>query len=801
MCKSRRSQGIDPLTKLWTEDTAKRLIENYQSDGNKYEGDALYLICLDGWRELRQTGGVEEGNSALRQIAFLLGQQFKKPDVTARIGDNAFLVYDLGCQSAEEARLCAEELKDRLSNLCFFKKCPNRIKPVIGAVWCRGNIREYSRLLRLARYAAAKAGERGQEVEVVTECDFPEELGLKTEKVENITPYHAAQGQTDIEFITELTDLLFLCEDAEKGIRMSLERLCRYFDAERAFVMELSSDQKYFETTYEYCTDSYQVVNDNLKYISSFFIRSYKKGFDENGICICNSLSDLEKISHIIAEREKIYGTKALMQCAVLENGSSTGYISISDTKHARLWSRKEMITYLMAGKIITASILRVRSLRYSLRVAYRDLLTESWNKNKFLMEAGKSPVKDGKKKAVVTVDLKNFKIVNQEFGYEIGNEVLIEISNLLRLFIETDECYARIEADTFVVLLYYRDRQELEERIRQFLGHVEHLSARMELMFSFVCMAGICTEEDICPDIQEMMECADIARKSIKEYHKSGYAFCSRETQMHRDKEKYMASRMKTALKDGEFLVYYQPRVDIRSREYISMEALSRWQPPDEEMIMPGDFIPLFEQNGFISELDLFVFEQVCREIRDWMEDGRKIYPVAVNISRVHIKEKHFLENLEKICRKYGVPVNGIELELTESAFLNNPDIIMDAAVKIKEKGFQLSMDDFGTGFSSLSLLKDIPVDIIKLDKTFFQNRMTEKEKIIISHVIQMTRELQIEVVSEGIETKEHERFLKEIGCDVAQGFLYARPEPLEVHEAKLWKDLKHRKQRQVEK
>ena len=171
---------------------------------------------------------------------------------------------------------------------------------------------------------------------------------------------------------------------------------------------------------------------------------------------------------------------------------------------------------------------------------------------------------------------------------------------------------------------------------------------------------------------------------------------------------------------------------------------------------------------------------ERVSRLIKSWKDSGRTPYPIAVNISRIHLTKPDFLEELEQIAGKYGVESRYLELEITESAFLNNPGEILEVARRIKERGFVLSMDDFGTGYSSLSLLKDLPVDIIKLDKEFFQKRLSDREKIIIANVIHLAHELDIQVISEGIETAEHEAFLTEIGCNLAQGYRYGRPAPI---------------------
>lgn len=587
-------------------------------------------------------------------------------------------------------------------------------------------------------------------------------------------------------FITELTNTVFGCRDMELGIEMALERLCRYFKSEQAYVVERTADKKYFELTYEWNTTNRLVMNDNLRLIPGLMTESYQQEFDEDGIFVCNRFEEFNIINRVMAERQRIRGTKALMQSIILEEETFAGYIGLCDLKEERLWQEEEIATFSLSCKIITANILQLRSMKYRLRIAYKDSLTGAWNLSKFLLEAEKRS-EQGEKRAVVTFDIKNFKVINTEFGYETGNRVLIEIGRALHTFIEEEECYARVEADTFVVLLFYATPEELRQRIEQLLQRIERLSAKMILFFPFICMAGVCAEEDQ-ENVESMIESANAVRHSIKDYHKSNYAFFNKEMQRQRDREKHFASRMKGALKNNEFTVYYQPKIDVASGGWSGLEALIRWREPDGTLVHPDAFIPLFERNGFIAEIDRFVFEQVCRDLADWMEKGRKIYPVAVNISRIHILEAYFPGELVDICRQYSVPVDMIELELTESAFLDNPSVILEIANEIKKEGFKLSMDDFGTGYSSLSMLKDIPVDIIKLDRDFFRADMDKREKIVVTNIVHMARELDIEVISEGIETADQEQFLKEVGCNMAQGYYYAKPAPIEQLAAMIW-------------
>lgn len=786
MMNEQQKCAPDPLTKVCTEKAAKAFIESYQADGVKYEGDALFLIHLEGWRDFKEKYGLATGNAVLQQTAFLLDKALKKTDKLARIGDGTFLVYALGCSDATDAEVCAQAMIRQIETVRIPPGTGHHLEAKIGVVLCYGIEKCYDELLNTAIMALCEAQREDKPMFIAKETSAFREAE-KSFEIEAIPSYKPNSGKADMAFITELTNTVFGCRDLELGIEMALERMCRYFKVEQAYVVERTADKKYFELTYEWNTTNRLVMNDNLSLIPGLMTESYQQEFDENGIFVCNRFEDFNIINRVMAERQRIRGTKALMQSIILEEETFAGYIGLCDLKEERLWQEEEIATFSHSCKIIAANILQLRSMKYRQRIAYKDSLTGAWNLSRFLLEAEKR--NDGKKKrAVVTFDIKNFKVINTEFSYETGNRVLVEVGRMLYTFIEKDECYARIEADAFVLLLFYKTPEELRQRIEQLLLRTERLSAKMILFFPFICMAGVCVEEDEQDSVESMIESANAVRRSIKDYHKSNYAFFNKEMQNQRDREKYFASRMKSALLNREFTVYYQPKIDVASGSWSGLEALVRWQEPDGTLVQPDSFIPLFERNGFIAEIDRYVFEQVCRDLTDWKARGRRLYPVAVNISRVHILEARFPGELVEICRHYNVPVKMIELELTESAFLDNPSVILEIANEIKKEGFKLSMDDFGTGYSSLSMLKDIPVDIVKLDRDFFRDDMDKREKIVVTNVVRMARELDIQVISEGIETAAQEQFLKEVGCNMAQGFYYAAPAPIGELAPVLW-------------
>lgn len=240
---------------------------------------------------------------------------------------------------------------------------------------------------------------------------------------------------------------------------------------------------------------------------------------------------------------------------------------------------------------------------------------------------------------------------------------------------------------------------------------------------------------------------------------------------------EKEIENKMVAALIHKEFHVYLQPKVFLENRKIAGAEALVRWDN-GREIISPGLFIPIFEKNGFIVRLDLFMFEQVCILIKSWLDHGKEPIVVSVNFSRRHIKNNDFVSELCRIADQYEVPKHFLEIELTETVMMENEKALLGILEEIHEKGFTLSMDDFGTGYSSLGLLKNIPVDVIKIDRSFFIDAEDiERTKTVLRNMIIMAKELAIHTVAEGVEEEEHVSLLAELSCDIVQGFYFFRP------------------------
>lgn len=421
-------------------------------------------------------------------------------------------------------------------------------------------------------------------------------------------------------------------------------------------------------------------------------------------------------------------------------------------------------------------------------KLAYYDEMTGLPNLTKFKTDT-EAILKDNPQRTFVMaqLDIVNFKMINEIFGFDMGDKVVVSVADHI-VAVQKEKglnigSLTRINADEFLLMdISESNPNEIIQRIKLFeekfnRDMVEVLNNhRVEFRYS-----GYFIEKGDC-DITGAIEKTNIAHSMAKTHKKHQICFYDdlfKERIMH---ETEIENQMDSALTKKEFKVYLQPKYDLRSEKVVGAEALVRWKNAKGEVILPNDFIPLFERNGFIVKLDFYMFECVCEILKDWKDQGKAIVPVSVNFSRAHLSNPNFVNQLDAIANRYGVCKKFLEIELTESIIMDNEEILEELLNNLHNVGFLLSMDDFGIGYSSLGLLKNLPVDIVKIDRSFFvNNRYKSRAKIVIESVMSMAKKLEILTVAEGVESKEHIDLLKEVGCDVVQGFYYQRPIPFE--------------------
>ncbi|MEG2851337.1 MAG: EAL domain-containing protein [Hydrogenoanaerobacterium sp.] len=414
-------------------------------------------------------------------------------------------------------------------------------------------------------------------------------------------------------------------------------------------------------------------------------------------------------------------------------------------------------------------------------RLAFVDELTGEMNLSKFKLEAQKLLQHGKSSRFVMVLDIDNFKLVNDLYGYDFGDEILCDLARIIKLSLTPDALLCRGTADKFYVFEKDFGEQNFCERFKAFSQRIDNLKIEKFPNCKITISAGVCVVRSEDSNIVSVIDRANIASKTHKTNHNNSYTYYNQSMYDKLSAEKEIEDRMKYAVENKEFLVYLQPKIELLSTRVVGAEALVRWQYPGKGLVPPNDFIPLFERNGFVINIDYYVFEEVCRLLKRWSDEGREMIVISVNLSRRHLENENTAKILNEIIEKYGVPQKYIEIELTESAFVDcDINVIKNFLNEFHKYGFVVSVDDFGAGYSSLSLLKDLPVDVIKIDKAFFDNQENHKSEVILESIINLSHKLSIKTVSEGVETELQIILLQGLGCDLVQGYYFAKPMPV---------------------
>ncbi|WP_418252955.1 putative bifunctional diguanylate cyclase/phosphodiesterase [Gordonibacter urolithinfaciens] len=420
-------------------------------------------------------------------------------------------------------------------------------------------------------------------------------------------------------------------------------------------------------------------------------------------------------------------------------------------------------------------------------RIAYVDPVTGGHTAVRFDQLLA-SRIESGRPFTFASLDVKDFKLVNDFFGKEKGDATLAYIHRVVSDELEEGEHVARVSSDVFNIVLNSTDEKIVSAWLDRVAQRVNAFNRIGDTPYLLKLNCGAYFVTGSANDIVTIRDRANSARKTA-----AGSVAMLQSLSFYNDpdfermlREKELENRMDDALAKGEFVVYLQPKVEIASGRVIGAEALVRWMSGDLGIIPPDDFIPFFERNGFVVKVDLCVFEQACRIIRSWMDRRVKPVPISVNLSPVHLHVPGFLDVLEEIRARYDVPSELLELELTERVAFEGIEILARVVDDIHERGFRCSMDDFGSGYSSLNVLKDVPVDVLKIDRVFF-SKSDERASDVVESVIGLARKLHMGTVAEGVETIPQVEALRAMRCDAIQGYVFSPPVPVEEFEQTL--------------
>ena len=458
---------------------------------------------------------------------------------------------------------------------------------------------------------------------------------------------------------------------------------------------------------------------------------------------------------------------------------------SVLDERMHPIMRDIQFLTVILICILVMANIVflfyNVRRRQELFRLAYKDSITGGDNFSNFKEKAKKYENTEG---YVIALDISEFKLVNNVCGNARGDEVLKVIWDVIMANCNDNEQAARVNADRFVIFWIESSKKTVTYRIEKLINEIEGISEQLSVprLYPVIGIRAVEKLDDADKRYGEALR----AKALVKNRRDRHYAFYDEIDYDTIVENKNLENGFEKALADKKFEVWYQPKFNSHTGKIVGSEALIRWRADDGSLISPGRFIPLFEKNGNIIRLDEYVFREVCRQQKEWQEEGIQILPVSVNISRFSLYYSNVVEKYERIINYYDVDHKYVQIEITESAIIENT-VIVELIQKFHDAGFDILLDDFGSGYSSLASLNQMPFDTIKLDKSLVDYVGNENGEKLLKFIVQLVQSLGMKITAEGVEYKEQLDFLENLNCDDIQGFYFSKPLMLADFSAKL--------------
>lgn len=772
----------DSVTKLYTLDYMKSEIEKVL-EKEKEDKHALLLIDLVEFEKINQEYGYMYGDSILVQTSYILKKVFYQSKLIGRVGSNMFMIFINHMQERERLFPMVDAVCTKLANIYTSGK-NDCIKAMFGIATYPSDGTTFTTLFQHADTACYVAKNRGYgnfmfyencALHLKEEKELYEQYGINTSSKKFCNYFNKDVTTTVIELMKNV-------RDTKSSITLILNYLNNLLNTDAVRVYEKVSNINALVLRYT-SGPKHRIQEKNKIFYHENDFGEYEKVFTD-GFFAVNNTKDIKNLQLKQSFYEQ--GIHATLQYAIYQENEFLGCIAIEDLKKEHTWTQYEYSALYSVATIYSTYLLKIREYEEIKQKYYFYTDCDSVTKlpdflkfRKVVEEILRFQMKPEKRYAIVTLNFMDFKYVNEQFGIEKGNQILFEYARTLELISE-NLIVAREISDQFMVLAEVDDIEQYRILITDINEEFTKSQKKYLNLWKMNIIAGIC--EITSPnDVIIALEKAEVARKSSKDIYRTSSIVYDYQMDKKIQRQYEIIQSQENALRNSEFKVYLQPKIELENNRLVGAEALIRWKRNDGNIMFPDEFIPIFEQNGFIQKIDFFVYETVCKLLNRWKKEKRMQLPISVNVSRLHLLNDNFVNEFCDLVEGYEIDTNLLELELTETMVLSDVKAAVDMMKRFQEKGFLVSIDDFGSGYSSLNLLKDLKTDILKLDREFFRTgELRQTDKIIVSSIINMAKQLNMKVISEGVETSTQSEFLKDIQCDMVQGYFYAKPMPI---------------------
>lgn len=776
----REKSQKDSLTGLYNHMTAKQIVA--EKIAKIAPGEEAYLIVcdVDSFKSINDTNGHMFGDAVLVSFADEMTQLL--PDaVRGRIGGDEFMLY--------VENMDRETLENRLTRLNMAlsdryddEKTGMHISCSIGVVAVNGTVTDFDVLFQWADHAlyVVKKGGKGSYhiIDVRNGMVLPLNSYLESEENKDIYVRNEALIRNDDELLLFCVELMENVSNLTSALRMICERTCNFFDLDDMVCVEHDGSSNRILYQWSKTEKGEYTTRMHNQGIYEWDLLLPKT--DNQGIALYR-VEDSRRI-----EMEQAQSAMLVLSREVKEY---QGSIIFTDRRKDRDWSRERETLHRISNQIFLH--LRTRRMneqeqREMDRKLNYDSLTGLPVYNRFVQQV-EGYMEEHPEETLFCVysDFSNFQYLNEVYGYEAGDSVLSDYAHTLQEEYSEGVLFCRVTSDHFLGIL---KADNLEQAISSYWSFTEKFSIKTNARFSqcnFVVATGMYEVKQGENSVAAMMDNANEARKQCKnQKFATSIVVYTDEIKQQTESTKAIVANMVNAYNNHEFYPYLQPKISLKTGKVIGAEALVRWIRSDGSIMMPGQFIEIFERNGFVTKMDFSILERVMEYLQEAIAEGEEVVPVSVNFSRRHNEFDGFVPSLFKRLETYGVPSHLLEVELTESVFMADLNSLSMNLKNLRDRGIEVSVDDFGSGYSSLNLLSKVAVDTVKLDKQFLDTTLSAAQEetalTIIKYLIKLLKHLGFKVLAEGVETEEQIDMLRRADCDYVQGFYYAKPMPI---------------------
>lgn len=778
----------DSMTYLWNYKYTKEYIVEFLRLGKR--SGTFFIIDIDNFKKINDTMGHLFGNEVILSVSRALKSVFSDSDIIGRVGGDEFVVFMKDETSRRNILEKCNAVCRAVKNVyCGEKGC--QISASIGTSRYPMDGKEYDTLFEKADAALYYVKKNGKNSGILYDGNLE---GMETERTETCPePELVEEREEEIfdQFYYEMTELMFKLmgdtTDTDSAVQLLLHKIKEHFKLQIVSVQEIVREQPgIMHCIYEAADpETPEMLHKNLEFTEAewmLLLHNIKQGkywYTAESSMEVNFFPCL--------------GSKfSALKVPLGDKDFFSGVMDFIYLNQDHSWDKKEVKFLETFAKMLSLYLLRGKTLDeanyLAMMMQERDSTTGLYSYDKFLERMREiNAIKEADEEILyVYYDISNFKYINETYGYETGDLVLRKLAECI-LEIKGKNLYsiARVHSDNIVMAVRTEKKFQMEE-IAQKVDEDNGMMTRTlqeyvrDNMVSI--RSGLFLTADKRLPVEDAVSNAAYACKESK--RRSNYKCMIFTDELMREYKKQITflRELQGALGNKELVVYMQPKIKDDGKTVIGGEALIRWKKSDNEMIYPNDFILVFEKSGAIVDVDFFVFRETFAYLRQRLDDNLPVVPISMNVSRAHLENDRIMEYIDSLQKEYNIDSSLLEFELTERIYIENLDKAVRLINWLRARSIKVSMDDFGSGYSSLNMLNKMPVDIMKIDRIFMKDIPDRGNAcIILESVIHMAKRLGVKVICEGVETKEQYEYLRSIGCDGMQGYYFGKPMPIE--------------------